>query len=67
MATILNRWHRPHRGPGTDARRPDPVVDAPGRSAPEPTRAVAVTRAWVLLMAGLVLFAAVSAVVILAR
>jgi hypothetical protein len=64
VATILNRWHRPRRGPSAGTRRPDPVAAPP---APTSGRAAGFTRAWVVLMASLLVFAAVSAVVILAH
>ena len=67
MATILNWWHRPLRGPRAGIRRPDPVLDPPGVPAPTSGRGGAgVTRTWVVLMVGLVAFAAVSAIVTLA-
>jgi hypothetical protein len=59
VATILNRWHRPRRGPDAGPGRPDPT-GALGAAA-------GFTRTWVVLMVGLLAFAAASAVVILAR
>jgi hypothetical protein len=61
----------PRASAGT--RRPDPVcsdpvLDPPGASAPTSGPGGAgVTRTWVVLMVGLVAFAAVSAIVTLAR
>jgi hypothetical protein len=67
VATILNRWHRPLRGRDAGARRADPVLDPPRVAAPPSPGQAGVTRTWVLLMVGLLVFAAGSAVVILAR
>ena len=59
MATILNRLHRPRRGPDADPGCPDATGALEA--------AAGFTRTWVVLMVGLLTFAAVSAVVILAR
>lgn len=68
VATIRNRWHRPLSGRDADAGRPDSSVEPSGGRGSTPGRGgIGVTRTWVVLMVGLLAFAAASAVVILAR